>query len=602
MKRYILFLFSLVFLAACTREEPQGGKTYDSVIEPDFTINVEGDVIEKSYVSFTNQSKVEGTEIDVCFWHFGFTGEGNWQDEYDPEPVLYMSPGEYTVSLTIIGKDGHKVSKTKPLTILRANVLPKADFTYDVEDKTITLTNASVDEDGSIVSVEWTVHDGATEYKSTEGSLEYTFAGGGKKIVTLTVVDDRGESATVSKIIYVRAPVNEFTVNWEIKVAGSGASAKDNVVTVAENEAKLYFNTSEGKLLAITDNFVDASVSTAVDTGNSDVGDSYMSYPAYSDGRIYWCGEGVMYAVDASTDQQIWKNDKCYTNGSAIHKMTPCVTPGGVIISGADKFGPEGNHITAFVKDGSKTMSKGSSRGASFGPIVMLKNGTGLANTNRITHGWIRPDWEKYTLTVGKFFDSTTKKTNLAHPSIDANGQVYLMVPTLGLIRYDMSTSNEFTAAISDAKYRIWTCDKVKDKDISLGGTSLSADGNLLYMANAMILYVISTKDGSILHEVALPGNSISVPAVDNTGAVHVLCDEGSYVIMGTDYEIRETHKLADEFSGSVTISNSGVLYFAGKKADGWYVFSVSLPGVSGPADSAWAQYGQDSGHTNYQK
>ncbi len=604
MKKYLLSALSFLALTACV-EETAPEKTYTSVIEPAFTINVQGNIVEGDYVSFTNESRVEGTEIEHCFWHFGFEGQGNWQDTMTPEDVLYKLPGDFTVTLTIKGADGNQKSTTQSLTVLRKNLLPKAEFSYEFNGNTIKITDESADEDGTIKSWNWTITDGSVNKTITEQNPSYTFSGGGKKTITLVVTDDRGESTELSKIIFLRAPVSEFTVNWSIKVAEATANAKNNVVTVAENESKIFLNTNEGKLLSITDDYFEGILNTIVDIKTTGIEDAYVSYPAYADGLVYWACQGTMYAINAATGKEAWKNDRCYTANSAIREITPCVTPEGAIISGADNFGPDGNHITGFKKDGSKTFSHKSPRGAAYGSIVMLKNGVGLANSNRYTHGWIRPDWKAEIMYAYKFVDSSTKGSNMAHPSIDENSQVYIIMPKSGLFKYDLSKANEFAGEVTAAKgteLRSWTCDAIKDYDLSTAGSSLNEGSTELYTCLGEKLFVINTADGTVKKEVEIPGNSISIPAVDNNGSLHILSEDGHYLVFDKDMKIIYNEALASKFSGSVTLSNSGVSYVMGYKEDGWYAMAIAIPGVTSPANSAWAQYGQDSGHTNYQK
>ncbi len=619
MKKYLLYAFSFLALAACV-EETEPEKTYTSVLEPEFTIVHEGEkVIEGDIVSFTNESKVEGTEVEHWFWHFGFEGNGNWQDAETPEPVQYRNPGEYTVTLTIKGKDGNSVSATRQLIVSKKNVAPKADFTYAWEGNTIKLTDTSVDEDGAIASWNWTIVDGSVTETFTTQNPTFTFAGGGKKQISLTVADDEGVENSVSKIVFLIAPVTEFTVNWEVKVeeptvnasvdGGSdqyyigGLDDRQAVVTVAENESKVYFGTSRGNLYSITDNYFEATVTKVVEAGIN----QNLSSPAYSDGSVYWMHNGTMYAVNAATDQEMWQKSGFYDKTSTVRLCSPCVTPTRIVVAGAN--GPDGyTHLRAYAKDGSDALGVNAARGGAMGAVVMLKNGTGFASINRHCATWVRPNETTQIIDTGRLYDFNKRGTNYTQPCIDAKGRVYYMLNRTAdenankMLCVDFSTADKWGGHITDAEYKVWEVAWGEDDTMQYGGLTLNAEGTTLYLALKDKLYLINTSDGQKTQEVTLPGESISSPAVDNTGAVHVVTANGHYVVIGTDLTIKHDVTLASELAGSVTISNSGVCYVAGMKEDGWYVFAISLPGVTGPANSAWAQYGQNSGHTNYQK
>ncbi len=99
----ILLGAALVSCSESEKSEPE----FSSKLSPSFTCSAEGDIVAgETYVNFVNTTEVEGTEVTRYFWHFGFSGEGNWSEDGEPDPVLYKTPGEYTVKLTVWGADG----------------------------------------------------------------------------------------------------------------------------------------------------------------------------------------------------------------------------------------------------------------------------------------------------------------------------------------------------------------------------------------------------------------------------------------------------------------------------------------------------------------
>ena len=128
MKRIlsILSVATLFVLIGCTDSNDDMEIVYDSIIEPDFTVAAAEIVAGVTPVTFTNTTSVEGTTVAEYFWHFGFSGEGNWSEEAEPDPIVYNQAGEYTVTLTAWGADGNRATVKKVVTVLADNVVPTA--------------------------------------------------------------------------------------------------------------------------------------------------------------------------------------------------------------------------------------------------------------------------------------------------------------------------------------------------------------------------------------------------------------------------------------------------------------------------------------------
>ena len=116
----------------------------------------------------------------------------------------YERPGEYTVTLRVYDQDGLSDERT-----LRVRVLPPPptpDFTFGPQrpgaGELITFdASASTSPNGEIVEYRWSFGDGET----AEGMVvQYRYWYGGSYPVTLTVVDELGATATVTKMVTVQ--------------------------------------------------------------------------------------------------------------------------------------------------------------------------------------------------------------------------------------------------------------------------------------------------------------------------------------------------------------------------------------------------------------
>jgi len=144
---------------------------------------------------FTDQSTDADGTIASRGWDFG---DGATSTERNPSHT-YAAAGQYTVTLRVTDDDGatdtrsHSASPTAPAP--EPNDPPHADFKVKCRKLTCDFEDKSTDDDGRVVSWQWSFGDGAT---STEQNPSHDYADRGHYDVQLTVTDDDGATASVT--------------------------------------------------------------------------------------------------------------------------------------------------------------------------------------------------------------------------------------------------------------------------------------------------------------------------------------------------------------------------------------------------------------------
>jgi len=124
--------------------------------------------------------------------------------------------------------------------------LPVAGFTFTTDELTVSFTNTSTDDGGTLTSA-WDFGDGNT---STEDNPEHTYAADGTYTVELTVTDEDGNTDTHTASVTVAATPDAIDLVNGVPVTGlSGAAGSDTLyrLVVPENgTGPLSFRTYAG--------------------------------------------------------------------------------------------------------------------------------------------------------------------------------------------------------------------------------------------------------------------------------------------------------------------------------------------------------------------
>jgi PKD repeat protein len=164
--------------------------------------------------SFANTSSDpdEGTTLTYS-WTFGEANSPtNTSTETNPSHT-YAAAGTYTVSLTANDGDGGTHSTTSQVTVTAANAAPTANFDPPacVVNVDCTFISTSTDTDGTIANASWTFSDGSPTLQGL--SVVKRFTAAGRFQVGLTVTDDDGATASVTKDVTVSPPASQACVS-----------------------------------------------------------------------------------------------------------------------------------------------------------------------------------------------------------------------------------------------------------------------------------------------------------------------------------------------------------------------------------------------------
>ena len=150
-------------------------------------------------VVFTDDSGPQASITGVA-WDFGdgTTFTGAWSPT---RTHTFSAAGTYTVDLSVsFGSEERSLEET--VQVLGCQD-PVPVFTWQAKGLTLDLFDASYDPDGTVVAYLWEFGDGT---ESTSMDPQHVFDDYGQYLVTLTVTDDEGRSASRSEVVTLSPP------------------------------------------------------------------------------------------------------------------------------------------------------------------------------------------------------------------------------------------------------------------------------------------------------------------------------------------------------------------------------------------------------------
>lgn len=600
------YLFAAAFLllgAACSSDSTSGGPK--AVLTAAFT--AEGEEFHQGVpIRFRGSATVENGEIATYFWHFGFRGDDtNHAEVRDPE-VTYPSGGTYTVKFTVTSTDGAVATASKEIYVIPDNVLPTADFTWQpaeiIAGQPVQFTDTSSDSDGEITGWAWDFGDEAT---SGDQHPAHTYSAEGFYLVTLTVTDDLGGTATKQSTLRVvsSSAEKQWRLLWSKQYSAGGSLA--TVSAAVGDNALIYAMSSAGQLCAF-DRDGTARWTFDLTQNGTVLSTERLAAPSVdTDGTVYVAvgngasgSKGYLYAIDGASGAEKWK--LLLDDGAYPDLQMPVVTASYVTV------GNHGTNGTFRIVDKATGAVRFAVQptGGVYGGLCATKGDVffSCAKNDRGYFTYLpgNGDWQISTLSNNYGYGNSGMYTN---PALDDAGNLYLAMcegkTEKGYIAKYPTAGFDNTAPAA----ALWSYPTAAP--VTVGGCALGAGGEVYALTettpSAAGELIALSATGSKLWSYATPEPASGVPAVDADGNVHYCDKAGWYTVLTSSGQVLYREKLADALETSPAISDFGVIYVLGQKEGGCWLFAVDI-GVAGPADSPWAQRGQNARRSSVQR
>jgi PKD repeat protein len=207
-------------------------------------LDIEASLLNASGVTLATSDPESDTDASLSAnvpagtYYLAVTGVGN--GSYSD----YASAGQYFITGAVTPGEAVEMP-------------PAASFGFGCTNLDCSFTDSSSDSDGSIVTRSWDFGDGAT---STAQNPGHTYAGAGTYTVALTVTDNDGLTASVSKSVIANVPNLPPVANFGFSCTGLTCSFSDSS------------SDSDGSVASRSWDFGDGATSTAQNPGHTYAG------------------------------------------------------------------------------------------------------------------------------------------------------------------------------------------------------------------------------------------------------------------------------------------------------------------------------------------
>jgi len=616
------FAFAAIFLAlvSCKKES-------DVTLNVDFTLDK--DVFD-IYEEITPRYAVTctGAKVDVIMWEWG---NSNFSlDEQMEDPLVFDTPGDYPLKLTIVTDNGIGGICTKNIVVKDKNIPPTASFSYTPSEiragENIKFTSTSTDPEGKSISCKWYFGD----VIFTGDEVDYIFSKKGETVVSLVVTDDRGAKDSLARELTVLPSASGIDVIWESSygstegevVYSSPAMSPDgNSIYVYSSDYQLYKFDLNGKVIWSFDCAKYGSTASVVSSPSVTpaVADDGTVYIAAGYGMASSAGTGCVLAINPDGTEKWHASTKVISYGyitpvvcgdylfmiskgslSATDFVVYNRNTGAVFCSRdlSEKNGSLGGYLaTKEAKVYVTTANTSGDRVPGAGFVYFKEAGTSTQGEN-----W----WKFYGASrdsVCLGFNKATRKHEIpgtAAPAMASNGNVYFLFKSHSGAVSSSSVLYAFDDAEIKGKDRthgyhpIWTAPINGMNDENSGTGIVTGPDGTIYVTSSgtgSCLTAVSAA-GKVLWEYKAEGRINGSAAVGSDGNIF-FCDSSAGKIVCLDSKGKCLGSMAlgtKSLSSSPTMAPDGTLYVNGVKGTKPVLLRISTSSQA-PADG-WSQLG----------
>jgi len=206
-----------------------------------FSFNPSNPVIGQLVTFDASVTADEGVPCTTCTFAWDFGGEGTASGRVVTH--AFAAAGNYVVTLNVTDPTGTKSVPLQRTVTVTAVGPPIAAFTFTPspafagQTTTFDASTSTVSANHRIVTYAWNWSDGSDSTTTSAPTVQHTYAQPGSPgyAVTLTVTDDLGQSANVTKAVTVtngltaiftpQAPANPVNINQTVLYDGSTSTS-----------------------------------------------------------------------------------------------------------------------------------------------------------------------------------------------------------------------------------------------------------------------------------------------------------------------------------------------------------------------------------------
>lgn len=233
LKGHCLLISIVLICVGCYKETATPVNTSFS------TVFVDADASVPVLVELINQS----TGADTYAWTFE-GGEPETATDKNPEPIVYNTPGTYTIRLNASNADGSTNTSEKSITVVAGINIA---FSIEIIESNyspveVAITNTTL---GEGLDYKWTFEGGIPAASTDQHPSNVVFESSGDHVITLEV-SNGFESFQEQSVIQVTSAI-EADFNWDIDFFDDDYEAPVTItLTNASKNATSYHWTFEG--------------------------------------------------------------------------------------------------------------------------------------------------------------------------------------------------------------------------------------------------------------------------------------------------------------------------------------------------------------------